>query len=358
MEKRKRYYHFTLSSSLLCSLVIAIGSFICGRIGLLDFGQPSIIEMTFFTISVLLIFLAPIIYNRHLIKNAYNDDLLDDAITLSIEGAKQNVEKNKYSFFLREIVQANKINPLNLDINGKEFDDLYVEAKATLSITEIPLYAWKNPEYSWFLLNHYAVTLLKRLEEAECTHTGGTPCAIRITDRHEDPYKRHMEMGFDFLKELSESKGFAIKGFVRFLMVTKDEIHQNYAICEQLVASHDLFGVHLFLVDKEKIYANPYLYNCYNHLRGIGNNSNSILDMMIYQTTKNTFEYKIGGNGLLKGSGISGPSRIQIQRFIKDLAKQLTTNTDWLIYPSKNEPFDYQIDGVNTNKEKTFLDVS
>lgn len=178
MKKKKRYYHFTLSSSLLCSLVIAVVSFICGRIGLLDFGQPSIIEMTFFAISVLLIFLAPIIYNRHLIKNAYNDDLLDDAITLSIEGAKQNVEKNKYSFFLREIVQVNKINPLNLDINGKEFDDLYVEAKATLSITEIPLYAWKNPEYSWFLLNHYAVTLLKRLEEAECTHTGGTPCAI------------------------------------------------------------------------------------------------------------------------------------------------------------------------------------
>lgn len=353
---KKRYYHFALDKSAWLSLALSLLSILVDIYG--NFKNMNILvhlSFVFFLLAVILFFVVPMRRNKKVIDDAYDNHLLDRAIAASIDGAKQDAEKDKYSHFLREITQADRLNPLKLEIDDSAFDDIF-DLTGTLSITEAPLFAWKNPEYSWFLITHYASTLLHRIEREG---KEGSPSVITITDRKDDSCNGFFDRGIAFLQmaALSTDKSFALDDYVRFYLLNREEIEDNVALCEQLVAGHELFGVHLFIIDKEEVFKIDDISRRFKSLKTIGIAPNSILDLMVYQCADGQIGYNIGENGRLTSKRISSSTKRKVHDFIRDLSKELLENEHALIYPCKEAPYQYNMDDICLNEKKSFLKV-
>ena len=321
---------------------------------------PIYLAIVLYAVSVVSLFIIPMIDNKKVIAKAYKDDLLDKAIEASIDGSKQKAEINKYSHFLLEILKADRLNPLMLDIDGSEYDNLFSK-NATVSITEAPLFAWKNPEYSWFLITHYTAVLLKRIEKA-INETGMTNQSIRLVDRDDASFTAFMKEGFEYLGKVSKSDKnvFFIDGFVRFFFLSEEEVLENKALCEQIVAGHELFGIHAFIVDMTKILTKDSLCHYLKDLRKIGDPTNKVLDIMVFEKdgAPGEYDYKIGKNGLLTSEDADEDTKRNIRQFIVELANIVKDNKDYLIYPSKEPPYAFNRTGIKCNKQKTFLSIT
>ena len=348
---RRRYFYLSFSGALLCGLFITLVDYLLAKEGVINLKQPlTYWDKLAFALSVLVAFLAPMGANWLIIRRAYKKGLLDRAISASIKGAGQVSEKEKYSHFLREITQADRLNPLLLEIDGPVFDDLY-DYQATFSITEAPLFAWKNPEYTWFLITHYTSVLLHRIKTE-----GGENGRISIVDRTDESFRNCKQKGLAFLEPLSNSLS-NFDGFFRCYLLSRSEILENKALFEQLVAGHELFGIHLFIIDKDIVRNNKDLSNTLESLRIIGNAPNKVLDIMVYKDKDGEWGYNNGKDGRLIKNKLSSDKERVVNRFISDLAHLIKSHNSCLIYPTDNYPFKFAVDDVNFNEKKTFLKI-
>lgn len=354
---KKRYFHLTFSFSFFVGAIIALCDYLLINYAGVSFNPPRTIGDTVtFTASILAIFLIPMLVNWCVIREAFKDGLLDDAIAASIEGAKQKSERDKYSHFLREITQADRLYPLELKIDDAPFDNIY-DAVGTLSITEAPLFAWKNPEYSWFLLSHYVSTLLHRIDREG---TGNSKKVLSIVDRGKtgDPHSAFIKKGFDYLEAIANSgSSFVLDDFARIFILDRKEVIENKALCQQLVSGHDLFGIHAFIIDKAKVMSNTKLCEHIEKLKSMSEPYNNVLDLMVFQASDGKIDCKAGKNGQLVSEEITKETLTEVQRFVEDLTKELVHNDNYLIYPTREYPHKFTIDAIETNKHKSFLKI-
>lgn len=139
--------------------------------------------------------------NKLKYDNAYDNSLLTNAIEKALvasDNAKNDAgkSKKKIEHFLLEIAQADRLNPVNLKLDDRKYDNLY-EIKGTLSITDAPVFAWKNPEYNWFLVSNYTSVLLKRLGNS-------TLKQIRLVSRKNNSFKSFIKEGSQILEDIKQ----------------------------------------------------------------------------------------------------------------------------------------------------------
>ena len=199
MKKKKSYYYLSFDSIgwVLISLIASIGSFVIGCLtGGVNWGWIS--SMLLFLFGIAAIIIPPLVSNGKAINEAYKDGLLDKAISEAIEAAKMQKGKEyhikKYEHYLHKIIQADKLNPIQLNIDDKKFDNLFT-LKGALSITNAPLVAWKDPEYNWFLVANYMATLIKRQQ---------SPTKLEIKDRKTSDFRDFIETGERILADISK----------------------------------------------------------------------------------------------------------------------------------------------------------
>lgn len=286
---------------------------------------------------------------------AYGNGLLSDAISAALyASSKEDEEKKKFKHFLKEITQAERLNPLYISFDDTPYDDLY-DMRGTLSITDAPIFAWKNPEYSWFLLNHYVASLLKQIGLYNNS-------IIKIENRNGEGFKEFILKEKKVLQTISEGT-FDYNTFVRFYLITETEFMDNRAMFEQFVAGHELFGINLFLVNKDKVIKDEQLNAAFFGIKRVlkdSDSQNSVLDVMVYEKTNKEKGYKIGINGKLENESITPETEIACDRFIADLAKKIDNNNDLLFYPiidDKRKSCSYGLNGPKCNKKRTFLHV-
>jgi len=129
MEKKKNYYYFSFDS--LGWMIVGIAA----TVGSLVLGWPTdgvnwiwVLSIILFFLGIAAIIIPPVISNGKEIKNAYPNGLLEKAIYDAIEASKQTQDKKwytkKYEHYLREITQADKLNPIDLNIDDGKFDNL------------------------------------------------------------------------------------------------------------------------------------------------------------------------------------------------------------------------------------------
>ena len=349
-----RFWNFTWGA--IIGLIIAILSFIWMIIEAKCANKIELtISMILSFLSIIVICFEPIIKNEHKIKKAYDTELLSRAISKAIEASKQTMDSNrskrKYEHFLKEITQAERLNPLYISFDDAAYDDLY-DMKGTISITDAPVFAWKNPEYNWFLLNHYVANLLKRLE---LVNRG----SIILENRNEDGFQNFIKNGMEVLSKIGEGY-FEYDSFVRFYILTEQDLQENRAMVEQFVAGHELFGINLFLIDKNKIIDDKSLNTAFDRIKSVikeENDKSNVLDIMVYMRGAEK-GYKIGRNGKLENESINEETETACDRFIKDLAKKINENKELLFYPViKQKKVSYRSNGFKYNKKKTFLYV-
>lgn len=341
----ERYFHLSLSWIAVVAIAVAIIDYALAKEGRISLTNPVTFWDKFaFVASILLVFVVPMISTWIRIRQAYEKGLLDRAITASIVGAGQKSDKEKYSHFLREITKADRLNPLELDVDDHPFDDLF-DYQATFSITEAPLFAWKNPEYSWFLVTHYISVLLHRMKPDS---------SVTVVDRSDKSFLNYKKAGLAFVKAISTTLS-DLDGFYRFYLLERSEIRENQALLEQLVAGHDLFGIHLFIIDKDIVINNKSLLDVLTLLRSIGNAPNNVLDIMVYKDQNGEWGYNSGKNGRLTQNKLSPEKEIVVNRFIADLARLINENNTCLIYPTIASPYKFSMDDYHLNKKKAFL---
>ncbi len=272
--------------------------------------------------------------NDNTIKSAYENQLLWEVMEKAIAASKASSEDNassmkKIKHFLSEIRNSDRLNPLILKLGNEKYTNLY-NTKGTLSITDAPLFAWKNPEYSWFLISNYTAVLLNRWKKSQ--HN-----SMSIVDRSSPDFFSFLKQGDCLLKRISEGK-FKNEENIRFYLLDKTDVNNDKALIGQLIAGHDLFGIHLFVVDKSILKDN----NIKHHYEGLINLSiieNNVIDVMVYTGSQKTLMVKYPSDGELKEDKLSSiPGYMNLKGFIIELAGLIISNPNYLIYPPKKEP--------------------
>ena len=287
--------------------------------------------------------------NKLKYDNAYDNSLLTNAIEKALvasDNAKNDAgkSKKKIEHFLLEIAQADRLNPVNLKLDDRKYDNLY-EIKGTLSITDAPVFAWKNPEYNWFLVSNYTSVLLKRLGNS-------TLKQIRLVSRKNNSFKSFIKEGSQILEDIKQGS-FTFDNNVRFYLLTQKEIEGNRAMIGQMVAGHDLFGIHLFIVNKD-------ILNCAKmeaQYIGLKNNSiitNDVIDMMIYKDKNDHMYVKYPDKaGELEETRYDSV-KLDVHPFIQKMASiVLDEPVTYLFYPKISEPALFPL-----NNKKTHISIS
>lgn len=356
MKKKKKYYYFSFDSFgwLIVGVAATVGGLVLGwpTNGVNWIWLSSII---LFLLGIAAIIIPPVVTNGKEINNAYPNGLLGEAISDAIEASKQTQDKKwytrKYEHFLREITQADKLNPIDLNIDDPKFDNLFT-LKGALSITNAPIFAWKDPEYSWFLIANYTATLNKRYRQGSSV--------FELKNRSDNEFEEFIERGKNVLQQIKDGT-FDYETNVRFYILSKEEIKENKAMIEQMIAGHELFGIYLFIIDssvfEERNSTNASIRQLYNMLTSSNIcNDNDVFDVMIYKAEDNEMNVKYPSDGQLKECKYS-EIKENCDPFIKSLAEKLLSDKN-TIYPKKGQTKinidDKQID---LNSNYTFVNV-
>ena len=361
MKKKKSYYYLSFDSIgwVLISLIASIGSFVIGCLtGGVNWGWIS--SMLLFLFGIAAIIIPPLVSNGKAINEAYKDGLLDKAISEAIEAAKMQKGKEyhikKYEHYLHKIIQADKLNPIQLNIDDKKFDNLFT-LKGALSITNAPLVAWKDPEYNWFLVANYMATLIKRQQ---------SPTKLEIKDRKTSDFRDFIETGERILADIS-NVCFNYDENVRFYIISESDIKENKAMIEQMIAGHELFGIHLFIID-------PAIFKCVVRIEGetktlydlyqkvVANktitDNQDVLDIMIYKDEKDDIMVKYPSEGILKERYYT-EIESDCNNFTKALAENIKGNSAYRIYPINSNKTKIDIDGIqiDLNSNYTYCNI-
>ena len=352
----KKYYYFSFDSKewMIVGIAVSVISLLLGCLtdGVNWIGLVSII---LFLVGISAIIIPPVVRNGKEIKKAYSDGLLDKAISEAIDASKQkdnNLYVPKYMHYLREITQADKLNPIELNIDNQKFDNLFTMIGA-LSITNAPIFAWKDPEYSWFLIANYTATLRRRY----CQGSN----VFQLKNREDKEFHDYIGKGKEILEQI-KNDNFNYETNVRFYIISRKEIKENKAMIEQMIAGHELFGIRLFLIDSavfnEKNSSNVEIRDLYNALLKSSNISNDVFDVMIYKNAENQLMVKYPSDGQLKERMYSEISD-NCAPFIKALAEKLYSDKNTIYPPNSMEKTKIDIDDfqIDLNRNYTFINV-
>ena len=353
MKKKKKYYYFSYSSAMWWGIVVTIFGVVLGwpNEGI---NWKWIVSMLLFLAGIAIIIIPPIINNNKEINAAYPNGLLNEAISDAIEASKQTQDKKwyvrKYEHYLREITQADKLNPIDLNIDDQKFDNLFT-LEGALSVTNAPLFAWKDPEYSWFLIANYTATLNKRYNSGHNV--------FQLKNRNDKEFEQFIEQSEECLKTIAEGK-FKYDTNIRFYILSKEDIKNNKAMLEQMIAGHELFGIHLFIIDSEvfneKTSGNVNINNLYTTLLNSSNISNDVFDVMIYKADDGSMRFKYPSDGQLKERSYREIKK-NCDPFIQALAEKLLSNTN-RIYPKAGQTkIDIDNIQIDLNSNFTFVNV-
>lgn len=354
MGKKKKYYYFSFDSFgwLAVGILVTV-------VGLV-LGWPSegidwkwIATIILFLGGIATIIIPPIIINGKEIKEAYPNGLLEEAISDAIEASKQTHGKKwytqKYKHFLREITQADKLNPIYLNLDDPKFDNLFT-MNGALSITNAPLFAWKDPEYSWFLIANYTATLNKRYSQGNNV--------FQLKNRKDKEFETFLDDGDKILESIAQGS-FLYDSNVRFYILSEEEIKENKAMLEQMIAGHELFGIHLFIINArvfEDTHNNVKIDKLYQTLLASSNISNDVFDVMIYKSNS-IMRFKYPSEGQLKERDYSDIEN-NCNPFIQALACKLSNNSSYRIYPQKGQTkIDLGTTQIDLNSNYTFVNV-
>ena len=208
-----------------------------------------IIATIIFLLGILCSLIVPTLHNRRAIDNAYKGHLLWDALEIFLEHKDYHEESNnlnndnqyKYVQLLKEACELPFIRA-NLNLDGKPFDEFF-NMQGAISVTDASIFAWKYPEYSWFLTSQYAASLFKQGD----TNKGKN---LIIKDRKNEAggmvkqFKTH-------LTKLYKSS-FEYKGFTRIYLINMDDFNNYRSMLEQFVAGHTLFGINIYILNKDE----------------------------------------------------------------------------------------------------------
>ncbi len=356
MEKKK-YFYITISGWTYVEIITFLVGVIAGFLQIPKYEWVNNVGWIVSIISMLLIFLQPIVTNRGLIAKAYPEGLLDKAISGAIEAANMPKDKEyytkKYEHYLREIAQADKLNPIELAIDDDKFDNLFT-LQGALSITNAPLVAWKDPEYNWFLVANYMATLKKRYYQS-------TTKTLELIERTKDKFQEFIRENNSILDKIKKGT-YLYDNYVRFYILSKKEIKENKAMLEQMIAGHELFGIHLYVIDDSVLETSEIKQRLKSEsLKSLI--SNNTIDVMIYKDDKGNMRIKYPLNGKLEDHPYSDMNRNgDTDVFIRVLAEQVSNNAKYKIYPPvdtnatiiKADDSDIQI---NLNQNYTFVKV-
>lgn len=176
----------------------------------------------------------------------YDLDNKDDAI--------KTKKLQETSYFLKT-ANSRTGRALLFDPDNQAINQLH-KVKGMISFTAATPSEWLNPTYNFFLINNYIASITQSILKS-------TPVSsIKFSyDRSEYHFQLFERSKKDFLKKISEltMENNLIKFlnenkiFIRFYILSEEEIKSNKSIIETLIAGHDLFGCYVYFINKDVI---------------------------------------------------------------------------------------------------------
>lgn len=127
------------------------------------------------------------------------------------------------------------------------------EVKGMISVTQANPSEWLNPTYNFFLVNNYVASLTQTIEK------NAPVSSIKLSTNREEKHFKYFENDkkqiLQLLSKLTTESNALIKFlkerklFIRFYILSEEEIANNRSIIETLIAGHDLFGCYLYFIN-------------------------------------------------------------------------------------------------------------
>lgn len=164
-------------------------------------------------------------------------------------------------------------------------NELLQTSASIISFTEANPIEWLNPTYNYFLIENLITSLVNKFNTKKGKGLDFSP------DRSCEEFKKYKEFKKKLLETFSNEdfdekklKDFLITNptTVRFYILTKSVFEENRRILELLIYAHELFGIYLYIIDKDKFKEN--LRSRYSELTSLlqqNGNENFHLDFAI-----------------------------------------------------------------------------
>lgn len=266
-----------------------------------------------------------------------------------------DLEIQKYSEHLNAIVNMHE-NLVEFKPDSATFEALHT-MKGALSITDAHPLEWLNPTYNFFLISHYVSVIHQSF--GRISNDGCEKITFEIVNRDSDDVKSFFSEGVDLLKELSEIKNTQqlqeiIDGnHLRFYILDKETIKKNSGVINLLIAGHEMFGIHLYIIDR-KIYNILHREKLYKEVFNSDMKDDTVLDAMFSLDEHGQLTSSIAQIGTLVTNPNKRKQNQQLQEFVKGLAGSLCNDTEYtdqyLLYPFLNK------DGKSIFNEKEIND--
>lgn len=165
------------------------------------------------------------------------------------------MERLKETSYFLKVNNARTGRMLKFHPDNPSINQLH-QVEGMVSVTQADPSEWLNPTYNFFLVNNYIASLINAI-------TLNSPVtSIRFAiNRNDVKFKEFENNRKEVLRQLSQlSPSYNLaqflsekRIFIRFYILSENEIENNKSIIETLIAGHDLFGCYLYFIN-EKFY--------------------------------------------------------------------------------------------------------
>ena len=279
-------------------------------------------------------------FNRKLSKqkNLKNDYSLAISKIIDAIDSKNEIDIQKYSEHLNAIINMQE-NLVDFKPDSEAYESLH-NMKGALSITDAHPLEWLNPTYNFFLISHYVSAIHHSFEMV--SSSGSDAVAFNIVDRDASETNQFFENGLELLNKLSNVNNMqqlqnVINGnHLRFYILDKETIKKNSGVIELLIAGHEMFGIHLYVVDK-KIYNILHRETLYKKIFNTKMEEATVFDAMFSLNKNGQLSSSIAQTGTLVTNQNKREQNQELQKFVTDLAKSLRHESEYaeryLLYP-------------------------
>lgn len=303
------------------------------------------------------------------LKNKLKDSM--NKILVSVDTKDENGTK-KDMFYLTEII--------NSQINIGEFkpDNLLIDqvdkCKAILSVTESPIALWLDPTYLFFLTCQVVNSIAKHVPKTSVSYCRPVKKRYETRKRIIPFFQQSHSLLKDFKAldsktSIDQLSSMLTKSDIRIYFMNGDDISKNKGLVEWFVATHDLAGIHLLIIDRN-ILQTESLKHPYNEMRNVmmaANNERLDCAFRFYDNSE--LWYAVRNFTQLHDVQIvspEDPSMKALSVFLKELSLALENNKERLFYPnefgrfniSKENGDEYRFQGIVLNEEKAQIIIN
>ena len=380
MDKTKtiqKYYLWSISDWWIwITIIVAILSFIWAIArSVYQFQDKQFITAaSLFFVSLLGTIIRPTVKNTRAIKKAYDQDLLWEALGVFLSHKDYHKESNnrnndnqfKYVQLLKEACDLPYIRA-NLDLDGRPYDEFY-NMMGAISVTTTNISAWKYPEFSWFLVSQYAASLYKQFNKMR---NNDSKISLYIEDRYNEEGETLSSIS-SYLND-NYKHAFDYSTFTRVYLMTKKDFEENKSMIEQFVAGHMLFGINIYVIDKDDFLSDNARKSKYEKMiESLHNEKYNTLKE--HEKNLDIMCYKKGKRGKIFYTHIDpsthnvvedplenkNPSTDDKERplynwgeFVKTIKDVIKNRPQILLYP--NDKYEYASKTHRINKKRSFL---